>query len=1536
MSWFIVIEPDSDNELKGCISLVLSTKGVEYSRTVPQRADGAGDQSEEASARGYRVTSLPPGLETFCYPTVDHLATRSSPRAPFFFSTTLTSEDGSRLFCVCLGFDQEHAPKISEGKVPESANGMCVYKQVVIAFVGKQPILTALRLLLREVYQAYAQQQLELLHSTIASALVAAAHLKPGKAGSSIQLPLSQSKADVYVSPSSTLQAPHEVVSLLFQCLSPADIVKLVLGALFEHKLVLVSDKHCLLHAANEAILQLLFPFTYAFVAIPVLPDSLLDFVAAPTPYMMGVHRLSFDRMDTLDDVIVADLDTGQVTYPSGDNALHIPVPTTATLLQRTLTLILHPQLAMVDRVSLPGLNAEIKMVSTRHQEVCYRMAFLRFFVALMADYREFYCVTRFAPTFHLSLDRAAFLDHRRQVYEAVHGAKSPKVAVDMEFIEVFISSMAFGQLVKSQSRRNYLATIFDDLIDQHVAKNRYVPQVFYSFSNLSYPAAPPTETSDDVDAGAVPRVNESDSVSQRAAPTVPVQAVHEAQATMLGSRSDQPTTARPINHTDTDWLHTVRAFVEACQGYAADTEPDHCCSPVILGAATNFGDSADVTTSILGSMPCRQSFHSCIVNHIFTAALVSSSAQITTAIATATAQDKQLLLYANGPRVPNLRPQAVSTADASEYAVVLEALDCFKKSERDAVTWYLRHYQKLLVAVQDEEMAFFAAEQFVLIFNKWHMPLSSMMFDIATKFISALLTHEPASIKNTVPKRPVDRVAMTLLLPIAEGYTQALNVRKYIFHELGQHRLWAKIGFWSSSFLWSVNNALATLYAQHLRLPPSEVVVDFSLWEAIQEEGSVAHLEVTELSMLLNQLTLFVKYLIYMNVPQQKIESFVISSATQCQVTRSRLNQLLDTIPSMIAFTRNRTSLVHHHDDILRSLLPQAIGYDVAASATRFDSIAPQVSNLLLHHELLMDTFNDIVLVYCDGIEWSAAVGCVIITNYRVIFDGVRLPSTPTKERHGKSYTRWLGTKHAKRLGLLRKRKGRKKKRKLRQITEQAGDPATTAVEEPALHERRHRNEGLDGAQDVGHAESRKPDGTVDDEASQAEQGESHMQRANATKRSSRYVKRSFSVSGQQRASRALDTASSDSKLCSPRQRSGTVGHALRRKSSSPDMAAPLVPEMTRVRSHSTISGGSDFADMVDETVSVLDIMDHVDDASESDTDSDAIYGGDVEGAEANDGAGEGDGVDSVDRDLLRSSDGPFLQSLGSSASVTSTSNTHNEPESVVAVFTLGSMAKVGRFTADLNCHTQASQWVMEGVTVCTKTHQVFRFTAVAGSEDQVSRLTNSLNVCMGRMTIENSFALYLSNAQGDSHEEQSRTEVTTAVRRALTARARATPAYQAPNPSGQELLSLDSFASNLSGFSAGHSVVEFLPEGHHATSSSASQGPSPNLAACIKDFGRLGVRAAGQRRRAHQHWRLSNVNSNTRSALRIRQPSRFRTRPMMRRWHVSPYALQVSAFPFFHGSTSTPTHLYYAHRQSSTPVMSSLPTGNASKHPR
>eukprot|EP00049_Salpingoeca_infusionum_P016765 m.347311 g.347311 ORF g.347311 m.347311 type:complete len:111 (+) comp16144_c0_seq30:2401-2733(+) len=81
--------------------------------------------------------------------------------------------------------------------------------------------------------------------------------------------------------------------------------------------------------------------------------------------------------------------------------------------------------------------------------------------------------------------------------------------------------------------------------------------------------------------------------------------------------------------------------------------------------------------------------------------------------------------------------------------------------------------------------MAFFAAEQFVLIFNKWHMPLSSMMFDIATKFISALLTHEPASIKNTVPKRPVDRVAMTLLLPIAEGYTQALNVRKYIFHEV-------------------------------------------------------------------------------------------------------------------------------------------------------------------------------------------------------------------------------------------------------------------------------------------------------------------------------------------------------------------------------------------------------------------------------------------------------------------------------------------------------------------------------------------------------------------------------------------------------------------------------------------------------------------------------------------------------------------------------------------------------------------------------
>lgn len=72
-----------------------------------------------------------------------------------------------------------------------------------------------------------------------------------------------------------------------------------------EEKIVFVSSSCTVLVAAAEAVQQLLYPFKFPHVFIPILPTfepvraymtlmphnrKLLDFLAAPTAYIMGIN----------------------------------------------------------------------------------------------------------------------------------------------------------------------------------------------------------------------------------------------------------------------------------------------------------------------------------------------------------------------------------------------------------------------------------------------------------------------------------------------------------------------------------------------------------------------------------------------------------------------------------------------------------------------------------------------------------------------------------------------------------------------------------------------------------------------------------------------------------------------------------------------------------------------------------------------------------------------------------------------------------------------------------------------------------------------------------------------------------------------------------------------------------------------------------------------------------------------------------------------------------------------------------------------
>lgn len=63
---------------------------------------------------------------------------------------------------------------------------------------------------------------------------------------------------------------------------------------------MLVTDYQRLMTVA-ESITALMFPFQWQHVYVPILPASLLHFLDAPVPYLMGLHSNGQDDRTNLE-----------------------------------------------------------------------------------------------------------------------------------------------------------------------------------------------------------------------------------------------------------------------------------------------------------------------------------------------------------------------------------------------------------------------------------------------------------------------------------------------------------------------------------------------------------------------------------------------------------------------------------------------------------------------------------------------------------------------------------------------------------------------------------------------------------------------------------------------------------------------------------------------------------------------------------------------------------------------------------------------------------------------------------------------------------------------------------------------------------------------------------------------------------------------------------------------------------------------------------------------------------------------------------
>ncbi|CAN1255767.1 DENN domain and WD repeat-containing protein SCD1 [Linum perenne] len=188
---------------------------------------------------------------------------------------------------------------------------------------------------------------------------------------------------------------PHVDISFqpLVQCLDVDNLILLFTAVLLERRILLRSDKYSLLTIVSEGICHLIYPFRWQHVYIPLLFFSGVDYIDAPTPYMMGLHSSVDTSYLSMDGVVIVDLEYNRIS--TTEEIPPIPEPE-FTSLRMDILKLLHPNVVGIDQIkSSPVGSSEQWPVSSNQPwgeelDLQLRLIFLRFFASILGGYRNF------------------------------------------------------------------------------------------------------------------------------------------------------------------------------------------------------------------------------------------------------------------------------------------------------------------------------------------------------------------------------------------------------------------------------------------------------------------------------------------------------------------------------------------------------------------------------------------------------------------------------------------------------------------------------------------------------------------------------------------------------------------------------------------------------------------------------------------------------------------------------------------------------------------------------------------------------------------------------------------------------------------------------------------------------------------------------------------------------------------------------------------------------------------------------------------
>ncbi|KAK7866426.1 hypothetical protein R5R35_008953 [Gryllus longicercus] len=266
--------------------------------------------------------SVPPLIEHLCFPDAADWPPRSSAENAYCdeqsYSLVITNEIGDHMFGYCRRV------------MPE---GMDICLPLAYCILSPYRAKGFYFKILSELESQHGQP--EWLQKTFIKQLYACEFPNPGQTlkltnlldnvPDSVEASL-RSLANQLRRPLDSRLEEHDL-TLLFSTL-PVPILLQVFGSLLlERKVLFISNSLSKLSSCIEALHAILYPFSWHYTFIPVLPSAHIGVCEAPTPFIIGVLKDKVGKALTvsLEEGIIVDLDDPKIVQSVGDESTILP-----------------------------------------------------------------------------------------------------------------------------------------------------------------------------------------------------------------------------------------------------------------------------------------------------------------------------------------------------------------------------------------------------------------------------------------------------------------------------------------------------------------------------------------------------------------------------------------------------------------------------------------------------------------------------------------------------------------------------------------------------------------------------------------------------------------------------------------------------------------------------------------------------------------------------------------------------------------------------------------------------------------------------------------------------------------------------------------------------------------------------------------------------------------------------------------------------------------------------------------------------------